>query len=155
MRIANGVSRSRITPTDPRPLTSGRNNFGAPVTGLLEETVDRIKTGIVGSKILRQDLTNIAEGGAVDLHQPGIQKPNVGLIAVRYTQATQHLLSQQALIQANDRLYYLLTLTTPGAANNNDDAPEDAGERTAVETFKTMLDTVRTSRWRCNPPRSK
>ncbi len=137
------LSIARIIPSEPRPLTSGRNNFGVQVTGLLEETVDRLKNGIPGCEILRQDLTNTAEGGSVDPHHPNVQKPNVGLIAVRYSQMTLHLLSQQALIQANDRLYYLLTLTTPATVKNDDAAPEDAGERTAVETFNAMLDTVR------------
>lgn len=137
------LSLARITPPEARSLTDGRNNFGTPVHGLLEETVAHLQAGIPGCKILRQDVTNISEGGAIDPHHPELQKPNVGLIALRYTQGTQHFLSQQALIQANERLYYLLTFTTPGLAPTADGGDADAGERSAVQMFSAMLDSVR------------
>lgn len=137
------LSLARITPPEARSLTDGRNNFGTPVHGLLEETVAHLQSGIPGCKILRQDVTNISEGGVIDRHHPELEKPNVGLIALRYSQGTQHFLSQQALIQANERLYYLLTFTTPGLAPNADAGDDDAGERAAVSLFSSMLDSVR------------
>lgn len=126
---------------EPIPLVGGPDNFGKVGPGLLETTVDRLKATIPGCTVLRQDVTNIAEGGANNPHKPNVRRPNVGLIAIRYTNGGHHYLSQQALIQATERLYYLLTLTTPGS--NAGENAEDPGERAAVEAFTAMLDSVR------------
>ncbi|HEY2585438.1 MAG TPA: hypothetical protein VGI81_06735 [Tepidisphaeraceae bacterium] len=109
----------------PTALASTSNNFNQPQQGLLDETVARLKRDLPGCKVLRSDLTNVRDG------DPKV-KDNVGMIAVMYAAAGSHFLTQQAIIQANSRLFYFVALTTP-----------DKDERTAVETFQQMLDSVR------------
>jgi hypothetical protein len=127
------------------PLTTD-DQPGQKVPGMLERSVETLKRDLPGAKILRQDVTNIA-GGDVPPQQDGAApqqpKPNVGILSARYTAGAQRLLAQQALIQANEHLYYVLTLTTPGSNANDDQAPDDPGEKTAVAVFGKMLDNVR------------
>jgi hypothetical protein len=150
------LTLGRVMRPEPIPLVSGTDNFGKPTTGLLEALVEKFKAGYPGCKILRQDVTNIANGGIFNPRLPGVRQPNVGLIAVRYTEGAKHFLRQEALIQASDRLYYVLALTTPGdnaaalpAGDNVAAIPaaanppaEDPGERLAVESFAAMLDSI-------------
>ena len=58
------------------------------------------------------------------------------------------------LVRGSDRLYFVISLTSPGAqtppnaaggagaGGPETDQPEDPGERQAVETFQAVLDTV-------------
>ena len=126
---------TRILRNEPTHLTSINDNFGKPVPGLMEQTVAKLKRDLPGCRILRQDLTNIGDGGK--------SGANVAMIAVRYTGSGSHFLTQQAIIQADDRLFYLLALTSPGNDENDENAPDNPSERTAVETFRQMLDSVR------------
>ena len=65
------------------------------------------------------------------------------MIAVRYAVGAGHFLSQQAIIQVSDRLFYLIVLTNPVPdAIGPGIAPSD-GERAAVQTFRQLLDSVR------------
>ena len=96
-----------------------------------------------GVLILRQDVTNIADGGVPDPHNASIKKPNVGLIVMRYTEGGVRYLTQQALIQANSHVYYILTLTTPGGKGLQADSPIEPIEKEAVGAFSAMLDQVR------------
>lgn len=105
-------------------LTPTVDNLQRTQPGLLDETVARLKHDLSGCKILRSDLTNVAEG------DPKV-KDNVGMIAVEYPAGGGRYLSQQAIIQGNDRLFYLIALTVP-----------DKDERDAVETFRQMIDSV-------------
>lgn len=116
---------NRIIRNQPTALASTPNNFNQPQAGLLDETVARLKRDLPGCKVLRSDLTNVRDG------DPKV-KDNVGMIAVMYAAAGTHFLTQQAIIQGNSRLFYLVALTTP-----------DKDERAAVETFREMLDSVR------------
>ena len=136
------LTLGRMMRPEPIPLTSGTDNFGKPTTGYLEATVDSLKARFPGCKVLRQDVTNTANGGLFDPRLPGERRPNVGLIAIRYTNGAKRYLSQEALIQASDRLYYVLALTTPGNPADGENAPEDPGERLAVESFAAMLDSI-------------
>ena len=104
--------------------------------GLLDQTVAGLKRELSGCIILRQDLTNIRDGNPK-------QKNNVGMLAVRYSAVGHHYLTQQAIVQASDRLFYLLALTTPGSEALGDAAQNDPIERVAVNTFQQMLDSVR------------
>ncbi len=123
------------------PLVTTKDNFNKDAEGILDRTIRNLKSSLPGCKILRQDVTNTREGGRFDTHHPEWRN-NVGLIAIRYTSGGQHRLSQQAIIQSPDGVYYLLTLTTPGS-KSNDDAVEDPAERQAAETFSRMIDSVR------------
>lgn len=127
---------TRLLTPRPAALTNGTDGFGKPVAGLLDETAGRLKHDLAGCKVLRQDLTNIRDG------DPNV-KDNVGMIAVRYTANGPHFLTQQAIIQATDRLFYLISLTTPAGDAVGDDAPDDPKEQVAVETFRRLLDSVR------------
>lgn len=132
----------RMVLDPPAPLVHTKNNFGKDVDGILERTVRNLQFKLPGSKVLRQDLTNTRDGGVADPRHPGRLAPNVGLIAIRYTIGGKRKLSQQAIIQANENLYYLLTLTTPGS-NALDLAANDPVERVPADVFEKMLDTVR------------
>jgi hypothetical protein len=125
---------TRILRTQSTMLQSGVDNFGKPVPGLLETTVANLKRDLSGCTILRQDLTNIADPGAASV------RDNVAMIALRYTLGGTNYLSQQAIIQASDKLFYLMSLTSPAGQNPGIPNP---GERAAVETFRQMLDSVR------------
>jgi hypothetical protein len=127
---------TRITRPQPTVLASTVNNFGDTTPGLLDITADSLKRHWPGCTILRQDLTNTRDGN------PKL-KNNVGMIAVRYSAAGGHYLTQQAIIQSSDRLFYLLALTTPASDLTGDAADNDPIERTPVETFRQMLDSVR------------
>lgn len=127
---------NRIIRDDPTSLTTTTNNFGQPIPGLLDSTVLRLKHDLPGCQILRSDVTNISDGSEK-------LRDNVGMIAVRYaaTGGTRFL-SQQAIIESTDRLFYLIALTTPCSSNAKTNDSEDPAERTAVETFRQMLDSV-------------
>ncbi|HWE96071.1 MAG TPA: hypothetical protein VG269_19060 [Tepidisphaeraceae bacterium] len=133
---------SRMVLEKNTPLASTQNNLGKPVEGLLETTVRRLQGALPGGKVLRQDLTNIRDGGSFDLHHPEA-KNNVGLIAIRYNEAGKRRLAQQAIIQFDDRLFYLLSFVTPGSNAADENGPEDPAERLAVDTFSEMLDSLR------------
>ena len=141
---------ARLTLEQPMPLESSRDADGTRRVGLLEVTVDRLKDQLPGATVLRQDLIRVG------------QTP-VGMIALRYVKGLETLLSQQAIVRGSDRLYFTLTLTSPGAkkaGGAGDDAPAGAGqgggeaaaadgagddpaEREAVELFQEVLDTIR------------
>jgi hypothetical protein len=130
------IKLNRIVRPEATTLTSVTNNFGQPVPGLLESTVDHLKKDLPGGKILRSDVTNISDGSEN-------LRDNVGMIAVRYAASGGgRYLSQQAIIQSTDRLFYLISLTTPGSAAAGEDADNDPTERAAVETFRQLLDSV-------------
>lgn len=126
---------NRIIRKDPTHLTTANDNFGKPVPGLMEQTLSKLQRDLPGCVILRHDLTNVRDGSK--------DKQNVAMIAVRYTASGSHFLTQQAIIQADDHLFYLLALTSPGNPSNDPNAAVDPRERLAVETFTQMLDSVR------------
>lgn len=116
------------------PLSTSRNKAGIESTGLLEYTVQQLKVATPGAKILRQDVINV-------------DSSYVGMIALRFTMGSQRWLRQQAIFQVNDRLYYILNLTTPaGKINAGDDEekiPPDPSEKKAVDTFVSMIDSIK------------
>ncbi|MDB5304747.1 MAG: hypothetical protein JWM97_2296 [Phycisphaerales bacterium] len=125
------------------PLSTTRDLLNTKdVEGFLESTVKRLQQAIPGGKLLRQDVTNIRDGGRFDPKRPEA-KNNVGLIAIRYSEAGKRRLAQQAIIQSDDRIYYLLSFVTPGGPALDDNAAEDPGERLAADLFGKMLDTLR------------
>jgi hypothetical protein len=130
---------TRIMRETKTSLAGTADNFGKPIPGLLEQTVTNLRRDLSGSTVLRQDLTNIAD--------PGLGKTelvnNVGMIAIRYGTAGGHFLSQQAIIQASDRLFYLISLTNPVSDTQGPGVAPGDSERAAVQTFRQMLDSVR------------
>ena len=109
----------------PTPLVTTRDIYGTKdIEGILDKTIRNLKAQLPGSKILRQDVTNTQGGGRYDAKHPEWRN-NVGLIAIRYTTDGKRRLSQQAIIQSSDGVYYLLTLTSPGSNADAENAPED------------------------------
>lgn len=121
-----------------RPLSLTGDNDDPDINqkGLLELTVDQLLTDIPAAEVLRQDVISLSDA-------------DVGMIALRYTLGTQRKLTQQALIQANDQLYYIFDLTSPGKNNPAEDQvevdadAEDPRELEAVEAFRKMIESVR------------
>ena len=130
---------SRVSLDDPitlEPGTDKRTNL--PRAGYVEITVERLKAALPGAVVLRGDVTTLPAAEA-------------GMIALRYVQGLETRLSQQALIRRSDRLYYVVSLTTPGSksagagaagADGAKDLADDPAERQAVETFQDVLDSV-------------
>ncbi len=125
---------SKPTFASPVPLSTSRDKAGVENTGLLEYTVQQLKDVTPGAKILRMDVINV-------------DSSYVGMIALRFSMGSQRWLRQQAIFQVNDRLYYILNLTTPaGKINAGDDEtklPPDAAEKVAVETFSSLVDSIK------------
>jgi len=121
---------ARLTLEQAMPLESSKTPEGLPTVGLLEVTVDRLKDQLPGATILRRDVIRVG------------QIP-VGMIALRYVKGLETLLSQQALVRSSDKVYFTLTLTSPGSKAAGNEPGDDPGERQAVETFGEVLDTIR------------
>src|SRR5439155_9211295 len=93
---------SRLVLTKPAPLVTTRDPNGNILLGkdklsrqgMLEMTVDQMKMDKVGTQILRQDTVNLADGSAA------------GLIAAKYRAPEGTRLTQRAIIQGGDQLYY-------------------------------------------------
>lgn len=69
--------------------------------GLLNSTLDQLKKSTPGAQILRGQGDDIIN---VDANY-------VGIVALRFSVGTQRYLRQQALVQANEQLYYIINLT--------------------------------------------
>lgn len=106
--------------------------------GLLETTVRQLVAQTVGAaQVIRQDVIRIDDKVAGDKKIP------VGMLAYRYTDGPQRWFRQQALVEANDQLYYVFDFVTPTA--KAPDAPEeqvDQDELFAAETFGLVIKTV-------------
>jgi len=122
------VSRTELT--QPMSLETVTDQDGTRHVGLLEVTVDRLKTTLPAAAVLRQDVVNVGPYDA-------------GMVAIRYTQGLETLLTQQALVRVSDKLYFVVAMTSPGSKAAGQDAGDDPGERQAVETFGEVIDTVK------------
>jgi len=145
-RKSSMVIRRQTFPA-PMMLTAGKDGRGQVQAGILEQTAaaitrqyadpELLKKGQPGLKMLRQDLTNL---GNYD----------VGMLVFRYTRDAARRLAQTAIIEANDRLFYVVSLTTPGrqdveipVTRDGDEANVDPGEQQAVDLFRKILDSVK------------
>ena len=133
---------SRIALGDARPLTTRNLKLASEVKGLLEITVENMTREIPAGKILRQDVSTFGDGVVRDAKKNPYAQPNLGLVAMRYTLEGQRRLTQQAIFQANEYLYYVLMLTTPGNRSGDTEPAEDPKERQAVDVFSQMVDSV-------------
>ncbi len=116
---------TKTTTAQPMALSGNEKKFG-----LLETIAARLKQGNPGIDIVRQDVVNLGEN-------------NAGLIAARMTTGGNRQLIQEAIVQANDQLYYSFMLTTPAAKDAKGPDSSDAAEQVAVESFREMLDTIK------------
>ena len=122
---------ARMTLREPMGLeTTTDPQKNLPRAGLLDVTLDRLKAAMPGAAVLRHDVINLGTS-------------DVGMIALRHMQSLEPVLSQQAIIRANDQLYYLIALNSPGSKTAGKEPGNDPGERQAVETFREVLDSVK------------
>ena len=126
---------TRPTFPTPVPLTNGKDANGRPVQGLLDYTINQLKIATPNATVLRQDVVNV-------------DASFVGLITLRFSLGSQKWLRQQAMVQVNDQLYYVLNFTTPAGkvpegAADDPNAPPDPMEKTAVETFSAVVDSIK------------
>jgi hypothetical protein len=119
---------TRSSAQQPMPLVGGGKN--APKMGLLDVVAARLKQANPGADIVRQEVEDLGEYRA-------------GIIAARLSAVGQRKLFQQAIIQANDQLYYTLSMTSPAAEGAKGADGDDPAEKVAVETFRQMVDTVK------------
>ncbi|QOV92213.1 hypothetical protein [Humisphaera borealis] len=103
--------------------------------GIVENTLAALNEQLPGAKILRGgDPTNIG-------------KYDVGMIVMRYTKNGERRLAQHAIIEANPRLYFLLSFNSPGRKDvaeddRNEEKTVDPTESQAVATFRSIIDSV-------------
>lgn len=114
------------TPQHPLPLFKTGNR-----SGLVDLTLLQLKEAYPGLTVLRQDQI-VLPGGPV------------GMLAVRYSTGMTRILGQYAILQVDERLFYVLSLTTPGV-EPPEETPEsaDPGEAEAVAAFSDVVDSVR------------
>src|SRR5258705_359411 len=98
--------------------------------GILQQIVAGLLQNNQNTDVLRQDVVNL---GPLDM----------GMIVARYAQAGQTMLRQQAIIQRNDQLFYVLDFTSPSGRTAADKPEtEDPAERMAVDIFGAVVDSV-------------
>jgi hypothetical protein len=116
----------RVELTDPLPLRTPAHATGQNVTpGLIDVQTARMIQETDG-QLLRKDV----------IYLPGNE---AGLIVLRYSAGPKDLLQQRALIRSADRLYYVVSLTTPVARGSDANDPQ---LKLAVDAFLASLDTV-------------
>jgi len=98
--------------------------------GILQQIVQQLQQNNAGTEVLRQDVVNV-----------GIH--DTGMLVVRFTQGAQTFLRQQAIIQRNDQLFYILDFTSPSGHTPADKPDvEDPPERMAADIFAAIVDSV-------------
>jgi hypothetical protein len=120
------VIASRGTAAEPLPLIGD----GKGKLGLLEVVVARLKQSNPTIEVVRQDKVSLGDADA-------------GMIAARFTAGAQRRLIQEALIQANDQLYYTLTMTSLASKTATGADSTDPLEVAAVNAFKLVVDSVK------------
>lgn len=119
---------SRIMLTQPLPMVLKDDAPGR--VGMLDAMTRQTLAAIPQAQLLRHDVINV---GKVD----------VGLVTVRFTQGTQRLLRQLALVSGGEQLYFVFNFTTPtGKAAGDEDLNVDPFEQDAVETFTAVVDSI-------------
>ncbi len=117
---------TRQVPTKPLPLTSPPDTVER---GMLDITVDQLKLKLPNNKVLRQDVVPLAGHDA-------------GMVILRGTSGVHHQFVQQAVIRANDQLYYTVAYTVPGQSPSTPIDQPNATETQAVRTFQALLQSV-------------
>lgn len=107
----------------------------------LEDRLDPVTRAVVAKGLLEiTSASMLAAQNAVLLRKDMVNAGDnpVGLVMVRFTLGPDQWLRQQAILQANDQLYYIFSFTTPGGS-----AKADPKEELAVKTFSALLDSVK------------
>jgi hypothetical protein len=127
---AHAAPTQRSVPPGDNIVGTGPNSPEPGKFGLLEVLSARLKQQHPRIEIVRQDTVTMPEFEA-------------GMIAARFTAQGERKLLQQTMIQANDQLYYLLTMTSPASKEAEGGDGADPAELAAVEAFSRMLDSVK------------
>jgi hypothetical protein len=121
---------ARVVPEQPVPLRTkaaiGPDGKPMTVVGMYDAILDQMEKATPG-KVLRND---VLYGDGYD----------AGVVAQHYSIATNTYLTQRAVVRANDRLYYVITLTTPAPRDN---PTADPDIKRAVALFNGTLDSVK------------
>jgi hypothetical protein len=122
------VTRARLSQDMLLQTTKERGADGKMYdkVGLLDYTVKDVLKQHPAAEVLRNDIVNVGEYPC-------------GIAVFRLNLGTQKFLRQQAIVQDHEKLYYVFNFTSPageGAAGSS------AVEKSAVETFNQMLDTI-------------
>jgi len=112
------------------PLTTYSDQFNQPHDGLLQQTVGQLRDQH-GEEIVTSDVIH----GGFDGKLP------IGMLVHRRTENLKPRLIQDALVEASDRLYYVVELNTPGRPDAAV-AGENADERAAANAFNGVIDSV-------------
>jgi len=112
------------------PITTWVDDAGKEQDGVLENTIKTLQRANSGGEIVRQDVVNLDD------------KP-VGLIGMRFAIGVSDRLLQQAIIQENELVYFVMEFASPGAKAGTPLDQDNPAERRAVEMFSTILDTVK------------
>ena len=97
--------------------------------GLLWQVKSRLLAEFSAAQVLREDLIRAGKDGTL----------TIGMLVCRYHDGRQVTLRQQALVQANEQLYYVFDYQT---TSSDRDPAEDPQIRADAELFARMLDTV-------------
>jgi hypothetical protein len=98
--------------------------------GILQQIVQQIQQNNASTEILREDVINVGPH-------------DVGMLVARTAQGAGTILRQQAFIQRNDQLFYVLDFTSPSGHTPADKPDvEDPSERMAVDIFAAVVDSV-------------
>jgi hypothetical protein len=120
----------RISFAHPVPLEDYKDQFGQDRDGFLRTTAKQLKEQQL-AEVVTQDIIHVGPHG----------QTAVGILVLRRAEDFQHRLVQQAMVQANDQLYYVIELDTP-ARVDADTGAEDPGERHAADAFNQVIDSV-------------
>ena len=115
----------------PLPLTAFKDQYGGTHEGLMDLAVKQLQQEPL-SQLATQDVTHIGAHGETP----------VGLLGVRYDRSFQRRLHQEAIVEANDQLYYVLDMDTP-ARPGGDATADDPAERMATDAFSQVVQSVK------------
>lgn len=124
------ITVSRLTLPNAQSLDTIDTDKGKMI-GIADQLLDRTLATLPGSTVLRNDPSNA-------------QSARVRLIVIRYGQSDQPRLLQQAIIQANSRVFYTVQMVSESTSRAVlAEGSEDPAERQAAEAFGAMFDTVK------------
>lgn len=118
------VQLGKATPLESKPGGPGQ----IAQAGLIELTLDQIKSQVATAEVLRQDVIDTG-------------KFNVGMIVLRYNASLGKRLTQEALVQASEQLYFVFNFTTSAGESGNDPLSNTV-ERDAVNLFRRIVDSI-------------
>lgn len=124
-KISFRVSRTQL----PKPLKLLNSPTDPTERGLFDMTVDQTLIKLPNHKVLRRDVVPVAGHDG-------------GLFIARAVVGVQNQFIQQAIIQANEQLYFTVALVTPGQAPSAPADQPNPVEAQAARAFQSILDSI-------------